>query len=524
MAGHSRPDDFASVLRIPAEDVIRRPVDRRTFLAWSARSSLAGLTLVGAFGGVVAACGDNGGNGDGGGDARGGGGGNLPPSLKVGVIVPTSGIGQFLGEIVQRSMAATKQHIESEGLLPGTTVDYKVVNAPVEQFTQATSKAYNELVGDPDVIGILWCTPFGLAEAKPQIQRDGIPVIAVYADPYSDGVLYPAGGGARNVFQMLLPDAMSFDALCAYAADDRKYSSVALMYDSVSLTKARNQFEPIAASHGLDVVAVEEFSLVSADYGAQLQRLKQAKPQSLIVWGLADNTANIAKGLDALGAGYVDTPTAKSDTTWAPHILGYPGGTGEKTWAELAGSAAKAGTLTAWYLGGLVGGPHFPIRDWLVAYDGRGASGGEEGASNAWWALIEGVKKAGTKDRAKVVAALEQIPKIEFAGLPFHFGTDNHLGMTRDDVVLITLERYTGPVETDPPYVAGKEWETTFPLIKKDYVGPGHLVRPTLEANKRAQPEYMEQILTEGWGVQCTKRPPEALGTDVPMTNDCKIH
>jgi branched-chain amino acid transport system substrate-binding protein len=503
---------------VHVEDVIRRPVDRRAFLHWSARSGLAGLALLGGFGTIVTACG---GGDDGAGES--GGGGDLPPSLKIGVIVPTSGIAQFLGQIVERSLGAAKQHIEKAGLLEGTKVEYTIVNAPAEQFAEATSQAYNKLVADPDVIGILWCTPLGLAEATPQIQRDGIPVMAVYADPYSEGNLYPEGKGPRNVFQMLLPDNMSFDALCRYAADDRGYQSVGLLYDSLTLPTARDLFEASAAASGLQVAGVEEFSLVSADYGAQLQRLKEAKPHCLIVWGLSDNTANIVKGIDELGASYVDTPTAKGGS-WAPQILGYPGGTGEKKWAELAGDAAKVGTLTAWYLGGLVGGPHFPIRDWLVDYDGKGASGGEEGAPNAMWALVEAVRKAGTTDRARMVAALEQVKQIEFAGLPFRFDTDDHLAMTEDDVVLITLERYTGPAETDPPYALGREWTETFPLISPEYVGPAHLVRPTLDANLRAQPAYMEQILSEGWGTQCTKTPPDALGPDVVMTNACLIH
>ena len=509
---------------VPAEDVLARPVDRRAFFQWAGGAG-ATLALFGGLGSLATACG-------------GGGGGSTSPSttsgandfrgvgstLKVGVIVPTSGVAKFLGDIVQRALGATKQHISKAGLVKGVDVDYVIVNAPAEEFAQATSKAYNKLVADPDVIGILWCTPYGLNEARSQIQRDQIPVMSVYGDPYSEGNLYPKGGGPRNVFQMLLPDLMSFDALCQYARDDRGYKRIGLIYDNISLPTASDQFQAAAKQHDLTVAGIEEFSLFSADYGAQLQRLAKSAPECLIVWGLSDNTAGIAKGLDALGAAYVDTPTAKSGTKWAPQLLGYPGGTGEKTWAELAGSAAKAGTLTAWYLGGLVGGPHFPIRDWLVAYDGKGASGGEEGAPNAWWALLEGVRRAGSKDRHAIVQALEQIPKIEFAGLPFSFSATHHLGMTRDDVVLITLERYTGPVKTDPPYVLGREWKETFPLIKKDYVGPAHLVRPTLEANLRAQPAYMEQILREGWGTQCTKTPPDAVGPNVPMTNACKVH
>jgi hypothetical protein len=51
-----------------------------------------------------------------------------------------------------------------------------------------------------------------------------------------------------------------------------------------------------------------------------------------------------------------------------------------------------------------------------------------------------------------------------------------------------------------------------------------HLVRPTLEANQRAQPEYMETVLAEGWGTQCTKSPVDAPGTEVELTGECKVH
>ena len=515
MASSATPEPSPAPLRIPAADLVRRPVDRRAFLNWTARSTLAGLTLTGAFGPLVA-CG-GGGQGD---DEAGGG--ELPGRLKVGVIVPTSGLGQFLGEIVTRSLGASKRHIEEEGLVPGTTVDYEIVDAPVEQFAEGTQQAYNVLVADPDVIGILWCTPLGLTEAMPQIQRDQMPVIAVYADPWSADALDPAGSG-RTIFQMLLPDRMSLDALCAYAADDRDYATTGLIYDTSLNLEVRSWFERAAGDHGLEVAGVEEFQITTGDYGAQLQRLKAVAPECLFVWGLSDNTAQIVQGLADLGSEYVDTPTARRGDGWHPQILGYPGGTGEKKWAELAGDAAKVGTITAWYLGGLIGGPQFPVRDWLIDYDGHGASGGEEGAANGWWALLEAVRSAGTTDRARVVEALTGL-RTRFAGLPFELDADTHLSISPDEVCLISLERWDGPVPTEPPYVLGREWETTFPTIQPDYVGPAHLLRPTLEANRRAQPDYIAQLLEEGWGTQCTKTPPDALGEEVEMTPDCRIH
>ena len=507
--------------KVPAEDALVRPVDRRAFLHWSGRAGLAGMAMLGAWGGTAGAV-ERGSRLLGAAGAGTTGAAKLPKSLKIGVIVPTSGIGQFLGEIVDRSLTASLQHVRDAGLMKGTRVEYDVVNAPAEEFADATTAAYNKLVADPDVIGILWCTPIGLAEASAQIQRDQMPVMAVYGDLAADGKLYP-DGPERSIFQILLPDDMSLDALARYAGKDRGYKTTALIYDSSLLANARGLFEASAKRNGLDVVGVEEFQIFSGDYGAQLQRLKRAAPQSLVVWGLSDNTAGIVKGIAALDAAYVDTPTAKSSSQWRPHILGYPGGTGEKKWAELAGDDAKVGTITAWYLGGLIGGPQFAIRDWLRKAGQPAPSGGEETPANGFWALLAAAKKAGTTDRAAMVRALEGL-RTRFAGLEYGFTPKRHLSVTPDEVCLITLERYDGPEKTDPPYALGHEWETTFPEIQRDYIGPAHLVRPTLAANLRAHPDYMRQILEEGWGTQCTKKSPDAAGLDVKMTKACKIH
>jgi hypothetical protein len=54
-------------------------------------------------------------------------------------------------------------------------------------------------------------------------------------------------------------------------------------------------------------------------------------------------------------------------------------------------------------------------------------------------------------------------------------------------------------------------------FTRADY-GPTYLVRPTLEANKRAHPEVMAEVLEKGYGTQCTKHP------DGTLSKECKIH
>ena len=160
----------------------------------------------------------------------------------------------------------------------------------------------------------------------------------------------------------------------------------------------------------------------------------------------------------------------------------------------------------------------------LARRGGRaGASGGEETPANALWALLAAVKKAGSTDRAAMVRALEGLA-TRFAGLPFGF-TPKRTSADPRRRVPDHARALHGPGRRRIRRTSlGREWERPSREIRPDYVGPAHLVRPTLAANRRAQPEYMRQILDEGWGTQCTKTPARRRGVDVEMTDECKIH
>jgi hypothetical protein len=107
--------------------------------------------------------------------------------------------------------------------------------------------------------------------------------------------------------------------------------------------------------------------------------------------------------------------------------------------------------------------------------------------------------------------------KIKFASIPFGFDAKNHLAKTRDEMIVVTMERGgTGPAPTDPSYQLGAEWGSG--AFTHTAAGPTYLVRPTLEANKRAHPDVMAEVMKEGYGTQCTKHPDGTLG------KECKIH
>lgn len=501
------------------ESVVAREVDRRRFMQWAGKSGIAlgALGALSVLDAPLAAAATKPKPKPAKRNVTG-----MPKTVKVGVIAPFDGLGAFVGAVVTRSLDSTMKHIKDAKLYPGIDVQLVKVNAKAEEQAQGTTAAYQQLVADPDVIGILWCTPFGLKEARTSISRDGIPVIGVYNDLWSEGLLYPKGP-EQSIFQMYLPDLKAMQQLLKYAKKDRGYASAGLIYDTITPPGGNTEkyFRQAAKEAGMPVAGVETFNLLSADYGAQISRLKSERPQCLLVWGLAENTAGVVKALDAIGAGYVDSPTAKG-ADWRPHIMGSPGGTGEKKWAGLAGDAAKPGTLTCWYLGGFVGAPDFPIRDWMHQYANTYPTGGEEVPANGLYALLEASRVTKGKDRVKMVAALEKFTG-SFAALKYGWTSKRHLSLTDDQLSLVSLEHATGPAKTDPPYGGGKE-RFIYLQIDPNYYGPTIFVRPTLAANKKAYPAAMRTILEQGYGVQCTTHPVDAHGWNVKMTNECKLH
>ncbi|MFN8036676.1 MAG: ABC transporter substrate-binding protein [Acidimicrobiia bacterium] len=508
----------------------RRDVDRRQFLGTLGKAAAA----VGAFSVLGPACGGSSSKsstkkssttaagtsapatGTGSRDVSG-----MPKKVKVGVVAPFDGLGSFLGNIMERSLGPAMQHIKDAGLFPGIEIELVKQNAKAEELEQGATKAYTALAADPEVIGIIWGTPYGLKTLAPVIQRDNTPVISVFGDEWTFDRLYPQAP-TRSLFQMLVPDKMAADKLLEYAAKDRKYASAALLHDSFVYPDMK-YVAGLASKHGIELVSEETFSLSSADYGAQLGRLSSKKPHCMLIWGLAENTAGIVKQLDAVKAGYVDTPTAKSGE-WHPHIMGSPGGTGERRWAQLAGPAAKSGSLTCWYASGFtVGLPQFPMYQWMSKYTNTYPSGGEDIPPDALWALLESARVAKSIDRAAMVDALEHF-RGKFAGLEFSFTKDRHLSIRDVDLALVSLERVSGPTKTDPAYALGKEATETWPKIDPEYAGPTLLVRPTLESMKSRLPDLAKVVLEQGYGVQCTKHPVDARGLDVKMTAECKVH
>ncbi|MBV8160170.1 MAG: ABC transporter substrate-binding protein [Acidimicrobiia bacterium] len=470
-------------------------VSRRQVLRWG---MVAGLGVAAASP-VLAACSS--------GAKRSG----ASDTIKIGVIAPFSGVGSFVGTITHNSLDAAVQQVNATGGVGGRKVELVLRDAGQE--LTAGVRAYQEFSGDPHVAGVLWCGGLGFDESRNLIKRDQMPSMAVFEDPASSNDLYPTVP-ERSIFQLDMPERMAMKVLCQYLSEDRGYKRVGLLYDSTISSGVKTYFTESASQFGLTPAGIESFNVFASEFGPQLQRLKPQRSEALLVWGLAANTAGVAQQLDQLGAAYVDTPTAAGDG-WHPQVIGAPTGTGDKSFAELAGASAKTGTVTAWHIGGLVYLPTFAIGTWMRKYLNKTATGGEELPADGLGTVVRAIERGGSTDHRRVVDTIETMGRFEFASVEFGFTPQSHLARTEDEAIIVTLERSAGPAPTNPPYQLGREWRDVF---APGYAGPTHLVRPTLDANRRAHPDVVAQVLADGWGTQCTRHPDGTLG------KECKIH
>ncbi|MGH2829582.1 MAG: ABC transporter substrate-binding protein, partial [Actinomycetota bacterium] len=349
-------------------------------------------------------------------------------------------------------------------------------------------------------------------------------------DLYSVNQLYPRTD-YRQLFQMFPPDIWGIElALDEYAIRDRGFTRFAYLGDNTAIgAQGKRLIQEVLARSGKRLGAAEQYNVGDVDMTAQLQRIRGTNCNALLVWGIAGDTAHALENLKRLDAVYRDRPTALRGPGWHPQIIGFEGGAAERTFAVLAGDAARVGTMSYFYLGAVGVIPEFqqPVRLFKERW-GQAPTGGENNPADAVFLLASAIQNAGTTDSEKVIAELEQIKDVNFSSItPHSFTKDRHISIERDDMIGVTLERGRA-VPTDPAYELGTEFTGRGDLKAfhpPGYVGPTHFMRFNMEGLIRKHRKlFVDVLLKGGYGTQCTKRGDPSAPGGIRLTNECKIH
>jgi branched-chain amino acid transport system substrate-binding protein len=523
------------------------PMNRAEFLRLAKRM---GLSVAGAswlYPAFLAACGRTAGQrgGEAGFNVAGGAGGEV---INIGVISIYSGVGAFVGKLVDHGADLAKEQINKHGL-PGPAAFDKAgfpnfqayqaqTNAGIlggkkinlikrddNLSAQVAVSAVQEMITRFNIKGLIFAGLYDdIYASKKLIQQFNLPAIAAYGDLFSVGQLWPKND-YRQLFQMFPPDSWGIElALQEYAIADRGYRRFAYLGDNTAIgSQGKRLIGETLAREGIDLLSAEQYNVGDVDMTAQLTRIRGTRCQCLLIWGIAGDTAHGLENLKRLNAVYKDHPTALRASPWAPQIVGFEGGAAERTFAILAGDAARAGTMSYWYLGGVGYIPQFQgaVETFKKRW-GTAPTGGENNPADAVFLFAKAFEEAKGTDPEKVINALETIKGVNFSSIsPHSFTKDRHISIEKDDMVGITLERGRA-VPTDPAYQLGTEFKVFHP---PGYIGPTHFMRFNFEGLMRKHRRIFGDIMLKtGYGTQCTKVKDASAPYGFKLTNTCKIH
>ena len=480
-------------------------------------------------------------------------------TINIGVISIYSGVGAFVGKLVDHGGQLAVDQINKHGLpttelltakdgFPDFETYYRQTNGGIlggrkikliarddNLSAQVAVSAVQEMITRYNIKGLIFAGLYDdIYAAKKLLQQYNLPAIAAYGDLASVGQTYPKTD-YRQLFQMFPPDDWGIElVLGEYALKDRGYTRFAYLGDNTAIgAQGKRLIGETLARNGNRLLAAEQYNVGDVDMTAQLQRIRGTNCQCLLIWGIAGDTAHALESLKRLDAMYVDRDQARGGSGWKPQIVGFEGGAAERTFAVLAGDAARVGTMSYWYLGGIGYIPAFkPTVDTFKKRWGVTPTGGENNPSDAVFLLAAAFQAAGGTDSAKVINALETIKGINYSSItPHSFAKDRHISIEKADMVGITLERGKA-APTNPAYQLGAEFignPNADPPIKAfnppGYIGPTHFMRFNQEALLKKHPKlFGEVMMKQGFGTQCTKRTDSSSPFGFKLTNECKIH
>lgn len=349
--------------------------------------------------------------------------------IQVGVILPLSGANASIGQQQLAGMRAAVEYLQAHGGAMGHPINLAVrdsTGAP----TQAAASLRDLLQsGVVVVLGDVTSATF-LAEA-PVFNQAQIPsfssatadtIWASGANPYAFGV----GQGAA---------AMSAELNVRYLVKNLNLTKIGIIYENGTFGKSSSDASVSALkTYGLTPSATEVFQTGSTDVGSQLQALKSAGAQGLLVWTFGTGLVTVARSLQAMA--------------WSPPSATVTGLSADAVVKATGADALKnffGGPTASRLLVGKVGdNPKNPLTNeflrLLRAQLNVSTFNGEQiGAIVGFDELmvpIGAINKAQSTKGPDIKKALESGAGFDGAEATFHFSSTTHYGIAIEQVGL----------------------------------------------------------------------------------------
>jgi branched-chain amino acid transport system substrate-binding protein len=255
-------------------------------------SSLAlALALAGAATGCVSGDSDDASSGSG----SGSGSGSSPSSgetIRIGMVMSTSGPAATLGEFQARGAELAVEEINATGGIDGRKVE---LIARDDQSDPERAVAETQGLLDEDVQAIVGSGITATCYAmEPIIREAGLPTYCLSGAP-------PPPENTHMFFG--LPPLGAFASAQFPWMESEGHETMALLHSSDSTGELLGEQIPkLAEAAGFDVVGQEQFDLTAQDVSAQLTKLRGSDPDVLYIGNTGGGpTATVLRGLGDIG-------------------------------------------------------------------------------------------------------------------------------------------------------------------------------------------------------------------------------
>jgi len=350
-----------------------------------------------------------------------------PPTtgpIKIGAVLDITGAGASLGVPERRTIELLAKQLNAKGGINGRKVELIVED---NQSTEdGAAKAMTKLVDRDKVDVVLGASRTGPSLAmRPKAESSKVPMISLAANK-------KIVDGSQWVFKTAQNDVVVLENMITYA-ESKGWKTIGLARDASGFGEGvKEMLDELGGSRGIKVVAVEKFAPDATDFTAQMVKLRNAKADANIIWGIPPAAALAQKAYRQLNVG-------------APVMQSH--GIGNKVFLDTA--AASADGLVA-PLGRLVVGDQLKdddpqkkvITDFIAAYQAEYKERPSTFAGHAYDGFslaVDALTKVGT-DKQRIRDHLEGIKGFVGVSGVFTMSPQDHSGLTKEALVLTTVQ------------------------------------------------------------------------------------
>jgi branched-chain amino acid transport system substrate-binding protein len=235
--------------------------------------------------------------------------------VKVGLLVPISGMYARPGAVMREGAEMAIDHINSQGgvkALGGAKLKLVVLDCG-DTTEKAKSAAQRMVAQEPDLVAAsaAYLSSFTLAVTE-VTERANLPVLTLsYSDLITDRgfkYVFQTSATAASQAKQALPQIISL----AQNASGKKPKTVAIVTDNTgaSVASAKSMREGLLAANGLQLVLDETFTPPLADATSLVQKVRSAKPDLLFFLPTVISDAKLLlEKMNEFGMGQGKVPT-----------------------------------------------------------------------------------------------------------------------------------------------------------------------------------------------------------------------